>query len=134
MEQRELYRLRDLGATADHRALVVTIRARVDASIGDCRDTMPYLAGLAGVKIGTARRALAWLRERGVLDQRCEPVHGGPRGTAWSCRRRVLPFEQWQDPSQPATDKSDGPPPWEAEGRRPGYEELKKWKDGGNPL
>jgi len=42
-----------------------------------------------GRKLGTAKRALNWLRDKAIVDVRCEPVHGGTRGTAWSWRRRV---------------------------------------------
>jgi hypothetical protein len=94
--QDELQRLHQLGARAGQIAAIVALRARVDARTGDTRDGLASIARYAGMSESTARRAIQWLVDQGIVDEEPQqPVRGGPKGTAWAWPRRVRQLDDW---------------------------------------
>jgi len=128
VEQRELKRLAELGATHLHVATLVVLRCRQDPN-GEIRDGFASLARWAGMSESTMKRAMRWLVEQHIvteLDRERASENG--RGAAWRWPRRLVPFELWPR-------GKDAPPEaiplWRIEGRSPTYEELVAYKAAG---
>ena len=107
--QRQLLALRDMGADVYVTSVFTWLLVRVDLSTGWCHDRIETLVKESGCGASSVEKSIRWLKDRGVIDvQRNEtPTTGGARGSAWSWRRRVLPFDQWKSP-RVATPSSEG--------------------------
>jgi hypothetical protein len=131
VEQRELQRLREYGATHAHIAALLVLRIRQDPN-GEVRDGRASLARWTGMSEATMKRALQWLvAHHIVVELDRERTAEAGQGAAWRHPRRVAPFELW-----PRTKDSppEALPLWKAERRSPTYEELAEFKAAGGRL
>lgn len=131
LEQRELQRLRDLGATHVHVAAIVTLRIRANRN-GEVRDGIASLARWSCMSEWSMRRALRWLIDQHIvvaLDR--ERSAGKSQGAAWRWPRRVSPFEFW--PSSPLPEQ-ETLPMWRLEQRAPRFDELVRFKAAGGRI
>lgn len=127
VEQREMARLRDLGAKPIHIAALVALRVRQDAN-GEVRDSYATLGRWTGMSEPTMKLAIAWLVTRHIVVQLDrERAHGV--GAAWRWPRRVVSFEMWQ-----ASPNAENVPLWRQEQRAPTFEEVLRFKTAGGRL
>jgi hypothetical protein len=94
IEQREVQRLRELGAPADAIYLLVMLRVRADAE-GQVRDTEATLADWTNRNLTAIKNSLKWLKDHGVVSTGPRTGVGGTRGQ-W---RRVIslkPLADWR--------------------------------------
>jgi hypothetical protein len=125
VEQRELKRLRDLGAKHVHVAALVVLRVRQDPN-GEVRDGFASLADWVGMSESTMKRAMRWLvKQHIVMELDREHARDAGRGAAWRWPRRIVPFELWP---RPAGEEPDRIPLWREQGRKPTYEELREYR------